>query len=284
MKQAILIPNSIKDANLLITEKVIEKLAEINIESYLEAKYRSMNIKKVSYYESLPPDSDVIIVIGGDGSVIDASELAVALDIPLIGVNLGKVGYLAQLEPESLDTLSRLTTGEYRVEEKMLLCVEKLSRDMRDKCTHLAVNDVVVSHEGYFGISDIMIENEHGDHASYRADGVIASTPAGSTAYSLSAGGPIISHTLDSITVTPICPHSFFNRSIVYGSDERIRISNAGESVLNVSVDGRYFTKIAGGESCIVYKSDKRFKTLAFTESNVFTVLSKKINHLNEFI
>ncbi len=284
MKKAILIPNPIKDAGLEVTKKVIEKLTEINTVSCIEDKYSSINVPGACYYKTAPSDADVIIVIGGDGSVIDASGLAVELDIPLVGINLGKVGYLTQLEPDSLDTLDRLATGDYRVEEKMLLSVEKLSGRYAEECTHLAVNDVVVSHEDYFGISDIMIENEHGDHVSYRADGVIASTPAGSTAYSLSAGGPIISHTLDSITITPICPHSFFNRAIVYGAGERIRISNSGETVLNVSVDGRYFTKIAKGESCSVYKSDKRFKTITFTESNVFTVLSKKINHLNEFI
>lgn len=284
MKKAVLIPNKIKDNDLVLTSRVVKKLAQIDISSYLDEKYDCVNIDGVNYYNDTPSDADFLIVVGGDGSVIDASSLAVELDIPLIGINLGKVGYLAQLEPDELDMLMRLDSGEYTMEEKMLLSVKKISLNREEVYTHLALNDVVVSHEDYFGISDIMLENERGDRVSYRADGVIASTPAGSTAYSLSAGGPIISHTLDSITVTPICPHSFFNRAIVYGPDEHIKISNSGDSVLNVSVDGRYFTKITKGESCLVYKSDKRLKTVMFTKSNVFTVLSKKINHLNEFI
>lgn len=284
MKKAILIPNKIKDNDLALTSRVVKKLIEIGIFPYLDAKYDCVDISGANYYNITPSDADFLIVIGGDGSVIDASSLAIKLDIPLIGINLGKVGYLAQLEPNELDMLTRLDSEEYTVEEKMLLSVNKISLDSEEIYANLALNDVVVSHEGYFGISDIMLENERGDRVSYRADGVIASTPAGSTAYSLSAGGPIISHTLDSITVTPICPHSFFNRAIVYGPDEHVRISNSGDSVLNVSVDGRYFTKITKGESCLVYKSDKRLKTVAFTKSNVFTVLSKKINHLNEFI
>lgn len=284
MKKAILIPNKIKDNDLALTSRVVKKLIEIGIFPYLDEKYDCVDISGANYYNIIPSDADFLIVIGGDGSVIDASSLAIELDIPLIGINLGKVGYLAQLEPNELDMLTRLDSGEYTVEEKMLLSVNKISLDKEEAYANLALNDVVVSHEGYFGISDIMLENERGDRVSYRADGVIASTPAGSTAYSLSAGGPIISHTLDSITVTPICPHSFFNRAIVYGPDEHVRISNSGDSVLNVSVDGRYFTKITKGESCLVYKSDKRLKTVAFTKSNVFTVLSKKINHLNEFI
>lgn len=284
MKKVLLIPNSIKDKDLSITAQVVKKLAEVDIIAYIEDKYCTLNIVSAEYYSEVPADLDFIIVVGGDGSVIDASALAVKFDIPLIGINLGKVGYLAQLEPDDLDTLSRLSTSEYTVEEKMLLTVEKISAGSREICPHLALNDVVVSHDDYFGISDIMLENEHGDHVNYRADGVIASTPAGSTAYSLSAGGPIVSHILDSITVTPICPHSFFNRAIVYSSDERIRISNSGDSILNVSVDGRYFTSIAKDESCMVYKSSKRLKMASFTKSNVFTILSKKINHFNEFI
>ena len=283
MKKAILIPNPIKDSGLGVTTAIVEKLIKSNILPCISEK-SGISLTGLSYYSVPPADADVIIVVGGDGSVIDASELAIELNIPLLGVNLGKVGFLAQLEPESLDVLGRLATGEYRVEEKMLLCAEKLSQGMCEKCSHLAVNDVIVSHEGYLGISDIMIDNGRGDCVSYRADGIISSTPAGSTAYSLSAGGPIISHTLDSITVTPICTHSFLNRSIVYAPDERVRISNVGDSILNVSVDGRHFAKIAYGEAIQIYKSDKKFKTLAFSDSNVFAILSKKINHLKEFI
>ena len=260
MKKAILIPNPIKDSGLGVTTAIVEKLIKSNILPCISEK-SGISLTGLSYYSVPPADADVIIVVGGDGSVIDASELAIELNIPLLGVNLG-----------------RLATGEYRVEEKMLLCAEKLSQGMCEKCSHLAVNDVIVSHEGYLGISDIMIDNGRGDCVSYRADGIISSTPAGSTAYSLSAGGPIISHTLDSITVTPICTHSFLNRSIVYAPDERVRISNVGDSILNVSVDGRHFTKIAYGEAIKIYKSDKKFKTLAFSDSNVFAILSKKIN------
>lgn len=285
MKKAILIPNPTKDNSLVVTAQIVRKLWEIKIESFVEEKYKQYDLKDVEYFNDPPKDSDLIIVVGGDGSVIDASLMAVELNIPLLAVNLGKVGYLAQLDPDSLYMLDRLATGEYKAEEKMLLEVEKLSQDARVlKCSRMALNDVVVSHENYLGISDIMIENEHGDHVSYRADGVIASTPAGSTAYSLSAGGPIISHTLDSITVTPICPHSFFNRAIVYGPLERIRISNVGKPVLNISVDGRYFDSISEGEGCVVYTSAKRLKTISFNDNNVFTVLSKKINHLNDLI
>ena len=284
MKKVVLIPNPNKDVGLSITSMVVKKLSELNITVYLDKAYEKQETHKVIYYTDMPSDADLIIVVGGDGSVIDASQFAVRYSIPLLGVNLGRVGYLTQLNPDNLDLLRRLENKEYKIESKMLLAVEKLSNGKRTECTRLGVNEVVVSHENYLGISDIMLENEHGDQVKYRSDGIIASTPAGSTAYSLSAGGPVVSHTLDSITVTPICPHSFFNRAIVYGPDERIKITNVGTSPLNISVDGRYFDSIASGETCLIYKSSKAFKTLSFGDSNVFTVLSNKINHLNDII
>ena len=167
----------------------------------------------------------------------------------------------------------------------MLLTVKKHSVDGEDEISdRFAVNDVVVSHDNYFGISDFMVENQREDHVRFRADGIIVSTPQGSTAYSLSAGGPIISHTLDSITVTPVCPHSFFNRAIVYGPEEKIKISNVSDSLVNVSIDGRLFTKLEHGDFCVVEKSNKRFKMITFGESNVFSTLSKKIKSIQDIL
>ena len=237
------------------------------------------------FYEMPPRNAELIVVVGGDGSVIDASKLAVQYDIPLIGVNLGKVGYLAELYPCDVEELSRIVTGEFKIEKKMLLEVSKHSKDgTLTCCDRFAVNDVVISHDNYFGISDFRVENEHGDHVHYRADGVIVSTPAGSTAYSLSAGGPVISHALESIMLTPVCPHTFFNRAIVYSPDEHIKISNAGDTVLNISVDGRLFSILQTDEYCVVRKSVKYFKMLTLNESNVFSILSKKIKLLHDSI
>ena len=137
---------------------------------------------------------------------------------------------------------------------------------------------------GVEDISEIKLENGRGDVVQYRADGIILATPAGSTAYSLSAGGPIISHGLDSITVTPICPHSFFNRSIVYGADERITITNMAETSLNISIDARLFDVLKKDESCTVYKSERRLRMINLEDTNLFSTLSKKIKLLHELV
>ena len=128
------------------------------------------------------------------------------------------------------------------------------------------------------------MENGRGDSLRYRADGVIVSTPLGSTAYSLSAGGPIIAHSLDVITVTPVCPHSFFNRSIIFGTDEKLRVKNHSPYDLNVSIDGRLLTSMAPGEKCMVHTSEKKIKVLTFKENNTFSNLFTKMQLVEDVI
>ncbi len=285
MKKAIVLPNKLKDSLLTLTAAVVSRLKSLGIVAYLDEEYRCESIDGAYFYTDMPIDADFIVVIGGDGSVIDASRLSLQLDLPLLGINIGKVGYLATVDPERLELLSVIAEDKAKIDEKMLLVAEKYSCDgSLIICDRLAVNDVVICHESYLGISDIKLENGRGDAVQYRADGIIVATPAGSTAYSLSAGGPIISHGLDSITVTPICPHTFFNRSIVYGSDERITISNMTDDTLNISIDGRLFDRLKKGESCRIYRSDRRLRMFNLEDTNLFSTLSKKIKLLHELV
>lgn len=282
MNKIILIPNITKDKELSFTKDIAYRLIELGLTVYLYADY---SMDGTVSYTDIPTDAELIIVVGGDGSVIDASGLAVELDVPLLGINLGKVGYLTTLDPDNYNELSKLVIDEFFISEKMLLSVIKTDKN-GDKCysNRLALNDVIVTHDSYLGIADFKIENSRGDSVIYRADGVIISTPSGSTAYSLSAGGPIISHTLDSIMVTPVCPHSFFNRAIIYGPEERIRITNLSDVSLNISVDGRLFSSMANGESCEIVRSNRKIKMLTFGESNLFATLSKKIKLLHDSV
>lgn len=285
MKKVIVLPNLVKDLGLIITKKVVTKLLQLGISPYIDnSVMHQADIGGVGY-DRLPLDAELIIVIGGDGSVIDASRLAVELDIPMIGINLGKVGYLSTIDPEEIELLSNIVSGDYRINERMLLSAGK--RDLNGKniiSERLALNDVVISREGSLGICGFSVKNKCGDKVNYRADGVVVSTPAGSTAYSLSAGGPIVSHTLDLIVLTPICPHSFLNRSIVYGPEEEICVTNTTEVSLSVNIDGRPFASLGCGESCLISKSYKKIKIMTFVESNLFSTLSKKIKFLHDSI
>lgn len=282
LKRIIIVPNPNKDEGLKVTAAIAEKLCSLGFECFVERKYGCDALVGVTYFD-MSTDADLIVVIGGDGSVIDASRRAVEADIPLLGVNLGKIGYLSEVEPDNIGLLEMLSKGEYRLEDKMLLSVEKYCADGSVVYSErLAVNDVVISHDNYFGIAELRLENGQGELVNYRADGLIVATPAGSTAYSLSAGGPVISHELDSMTVTPVCPHSFFNRSVIFGPNECLKISNSGDRPLIVSVDGRYFTSIDSGEYCAVRKSARRFRMLTFTGNNMFTTLFNKIKIIGD--
>lgn len=281
MKNILVIPNTLKDTDLSVTSRVIEKLTEFGMTALVSADFSGRFDGKIEYFTSLPSSAELVLVIGGDGSVIDASRIAIELDIPLLGVNLGNLGYLSEVETDELDILKKLADGDYIVDDKMLLEVILGKSGKVSKAQRLAVNDIIVSHSEYLGIADICLENSMNEAVKYRADAVILATPAGSTAYALSSGGPIISHNLDSITATPVSPHSFFNRSIVYSANEEIKVSNIGSYSIKVSIDGRFFDSLEKGDFCIVKKSDKRFKMLTFSANNMFTTLFNKLKILS---
>lgn len=281
MKNILVIPNTLKDSDLSVTTRVIEKLTEFGMTALVSAEFSKKFVGKIEYFTSLPVSAELVLVIGGDGSVIDASRIAIGLDIPLLGVNLGNLGYLSEVETDDLDILKKLADGDYIVDDKMLLEVSLSKSGKITNAQRLAVNDIIISHSEYLGIADICLENSRSEAVKYRADAVILATPAGSTAYALSSGGPIISHNLDSITATPVSPHSFFNRSIVYSANEDLKVSNIGRYSIKVSIDGRFFDSLENGDYCIVKKSDKRFKMLTFSENNMFTTLFNKLKILS---
>lgn len=277
MKNILIIPNKNKDKEYKISIASAKKLSELGVSVYIQAKYETDLEKHAIIVDEIPKSVELIIVVGGDGSVIDASVYAVELNIPVLGINLGNLGYLAELEPDSLDTLEKLTKNEYKIEEKMLLSVKIVSDEVEVVSPRLALNDVIISHETYVGLAELSLTDSHGESVKYRADGLILSTPVGSTAYSLSAGGPIVSHDIDSITATPICPHSFFDRSIIFNSDECLRITNNGINNLNITVDGRYFNELRAGAVCYISSASVRFKMLTFSGNNMFSTLFGKM-------
>ena len=281
MKRILVVPNTLKDADLSVTSKVVDKLREFNLIPFMNADFSEKIGDRAEYFATYPNDAELILVIGGDGSVIEASRIAIALDIPLLGVNLGNLGYLSEVELDELDLFEKLAKDEYVISDKILLETEIFKNGISEKAERLAVNDIIISHSEYLGIADICLENSMKETVKYRADAVILATPAGSTAYALSSGGPIISHNLDSITATPVSPHSFFNRSIVYSADEELKVSNIGNTLLKVSVDGRLFDSLGNGDYCVIKKSDKRFKMLTFSANNMFATLFNKLKILS---
>ena len=282
MKKIIIVPNVNKDGGLRVTHSVVNILYDSGVTVYIDCKYAKDFDDKVKPFCDLPTDAELIIVVGGDGSILDASAAALELDIPIVGVNLGKVGYLSEVEPDSLDVLKRIISNDFTVKERMLLTAKKISEGVVSLSQRLAVNDVVISHDRYFGISDLSLTDGKGETVKYRADGLVLSTPLGSTAYSLSAGGPIVAPGLLTIVVTPVCPHSFFNRSILFSQGTELTVTNTGEANLNISIDGRFFAEMRAGDLCVVAAANKKLKILTFKENCTFSTLFGKMKIMED--
>lgn len=281
MKNFAVIPNPKKDKDLEITKKVVNTLLSSGGIVYIDKSFSGTVADNVTYVDDFPSDTELIIVVGGDGSMLDASVKAVELDVPLVGVNLGKVGYLSEVEPDNIEILNSVFNNEYKITEKMLLTTKLISGEKESVASRFGVNDVVISHDSFLGIAEFTVGSFEGG-VKYRADGIVISTPAGSTAYSLSAGGPIVSHGINAIVVTPVCPHSFFDRSIIFSPEDIIKIKNTGSEKLNISIDGRYFSALLPDEECVVETSEKKVKVLTFKENNMFSTLFKKMRILED--
>ena len=281
MKNIAIIPNVNKEGVFDVAKRVAQIVSENGGMTFIDKQYGSQYQTFSNSYTDFPLECELIIVIGGDGSVIDASVLAVKYDIPILGINLGNLGYLAEIELESLNILKKLFTEEYKIEEKMLLLAAKQTKNkQKTLASRLAVNDVIISHESYLGVAEFMLITDDNEYVKYRADGIIFSTPAGSTAYSLSTGGPVVDHGINAIVATPICPHSFFNRSIIFNENAALAIKNTGKAALKISIDGRLFDVLEVGEECVVTKSEKRLKVLAFNVNNMFSTLFSKMKKI----
>lgn len=282
MKKILIIPNKNKDKDLEVSARVAKILASGGAAVYIEDRYETTLSNNAEPVSKIPDNIELIVVIGGDGSVLDASVFAIEKELPILGVNLGKLGYLAELDVDNIGLLNRLFSGEYAVEDKMLLEVSRISNGEIFTSERLAVNDIIISHDTFLGIADFKLEKSDGECVRYRADGMIFSTPVGSTAYSLSAGGPIVAHGINSILVTPIAPHSFFNRSIIFSPRDKLKIKNSSETELKISVDGRLFAALNTDEECLVRTSEKTLKMLSFNQNNNFSALFKKMRNLED--
>jgi NAD+ kinase len=193
-----------------------------------------------------PPD--VIVGIGGDGTLLRAAHLAHELDVPVIGVNLGTVGYLTEVEPENVgEMLRRLAAGGLGVHSRMTVAAETPDGSMLH-----GINDIVMEKVLSQRLVRIAVEVSGEFFTTFRADGLIVATPLGSTAYSLSAGGPVVDPDLDVLIMTPVAPHSLMSRPTVFTPDTELRFTVATERQVRVNVDGRVGVVLDEGQSVVV--------------------------------
>jgi len=198
-------------------------------------------------------DLDLVVGVGGDGTLMRAAHLAHEHDVPVIGINLGTVGYLTEVEPEHVEEmLRRLAAGDLAVNQRMTVAAE-----LPDGSVLHGINDVVLEKVISQRLVQITVDVDDEFFTTFRADGLIIATPLGSTAYSLSAGGPIVDPDLDVLIMTPVAPHSLMNRPIVLTDDTRLTFTVATERQVRVNLDGHVGGVLEEGESVVVRAGER---------------------------
>ena len=287
IKKALIITNfNIYDqaqAALKVAEKLESLGCEVCTLTYNKEKiYRQKGKVRFTY---LPMDEayksvDAVIVLGGDGTILESSRRSAPYGIPVLGLNLGRLGYMAELEMSEINELSHMVAGEYTLERRSMLNIELINSEGEVRQSEYALNDAVLSNGSISRVVDLELY-EGGVHiANYRSDGMIIATPTGSTAYSLSAGGAIIDPRLNCLCVTPICPHSLYARPMVFPDSACIEIKNVcpREKTLFLTVDGRVNYEISIGERVRISRSPLFTTFIRIKDCSFYSRLRQKMS------
>lgn len=231
--------NAIKDGSIELAAKIAVLLRENGVAPCVYGK-NSLNAEKIgAQIVESPGICSFIVTVGGDGTIIKWGKIAAQFDLPLLGVNMGRLGFMATLEPEEIERIPDLLLGKLSASRRMLLDC-KVRRGDKVIFTESVINDVIVSRSSQSKLPEYVVSCGAAEVSRVRADGVILSTPTGSTAYSLSAGGPILSPDLECIEFTALCPHTLFNRPMIFSDKQpvAVTVNHYQNSRATFSVDG----------------------------------------------
>lgn len=228
--------------------------------------------------EELPAHSDLLIVLGGDGTLLSAARLAADREVPILAVNLGGMGFLTTVpQDEIYEILEEIFSCKHRVSERVLL-EARIVRDGTVIRRQIALNDAVLNKAALARIMDVTLRVDSEYVTTYKADGLILSTPTGSTAYSLAAGGPIVYPTVESFVVTPICPHTLTNRPLVIPDTAKIEIDFQSEDdAVFLTLDGQIGIELARGDHIVVRKAPEKLRLVRPARKTYFQILRNKL-------
>ena len=283
MKKVILTPNPYRDKNFQTVRSALDVLKKTGVETRLCLPFevdRSYDLPKDLKFSRLDRElsgADLIICFGGDGTILHMSKTATRAGIPILGVNIGTMGFMAELESTELEQLKRLATGDFTVDKRMMLDVT-VFRD-RDIIFHdICLNDVVITKGAVARIVHLAVECDGVEAMECGGDGVIVATPTGSTAYSLSAGGPIVEPAAHSILVTPICAHDVGSRCMV-ASDKRVitvKLTRNARRNAYLSVDGGKSVRLNMGDVTTIKKSNLETSLVRLKDRSFYDVVNQK--------
>lgn len=278
-----LIPNMTRQNAPDVTKKVLKELEKLDVTVLLSESFIN-DFGKADYIkycdiESSIKECDIVLTVGGDGTFIKSAKLSSENNKPLLCINAGKLAYLAGLESSELSLLKDVVKGEFKTEKRMMLDANIIDKNGKVIYHSNCLNDAVVSRCGTVRIMTLSIDCNGSHLMDYSADGVIISTPTGSTAYSFSAGGPVIEPQIDSMLITPVCCHSFFSRSVVLRPDSLLEVKhdNSGEAML--SCDGEEPVLVPQDSIVKIECSQKKAEFIKVKNDTFIDILNKKMTN-----
>lgn len=270
-------------AAMQVAQELVELGARILIcESYKEKILRARKNRKEFVYlplQEVYERADCAVVLGGDGAILDAARHCAPLGKHLLGINMGRLGYMAELDMKHLEALPRIVNGEYHIDERAMLSVEVFNQNGGRKAESFALNDAVASNGSVARIVDLELYEGGEMVSAFRADGLIVATPTGSTAYSLAAGGSIVDPKLPCICVTPICSHSLTTRPMLFRDDAVLEVKNVcqREKMLYLTVDGRINFELYRGDYVRITRSPMTLKLIRLNDAGFYVRLQSKM-------
>lgn len=277
MKRFCIITNQEKDNGLSTTCEVEQYLKEYGCECFRAGWTDGDSDAGYTDIHQIPENTDCVIVLGGDGTLLHAVQNLAERGIPILGINLGTLGFLTEVEPSELkESIRRLIADDYMIEEHTMLKAEA-----GGSISHV-LNDVVISRSGFSRLIRLKLFINGMPLQVYTGDGLLISTPTGSTAYNLSAGGPVVAPGVDMFVITPICPHSLSERSLVISADDRIEIEversrKTQEEEAIATVDGQIFMNLHVGDRIVLSRSERSAKLIRFEKNRFYQALQTKL-------
>lgn len=260
---------------------VIKILTDGGADVYVQNEYKPIFKSTKAKFENFDIAMslcDCAIAIGGDGTILNIAKKAAFLNKSALGINAGRLGFMSGIERDELSLLTKLINKEYIIDDRAMLKAT-IEKDGEVLSSHHCLNDIVVSRGNFARLIDVTITCDGRSVSNMRSDGVIISTPTGSTAYSMAAGGPVVSPEADCIIETPICPHSLMDRSIIFSADKELIVTanNDQNNSPIMTVDGQEAVNLTPGCQIHIKKSDITTKLIKLKPENFYEVLNKKI-------
>lgn len=283
MKNVILTPNPYRDKNFQTVREAMRILNNAGVQAKVCLPFevdRSFELPRDIRFSRLDrelPNAEMLICFGGDGTILHTAKAATRKGIPILGVNIGTMGFMAELESSEMDMLTRVSTGDYTVDSRMMLDVT-IQRD-RDIIYHdICLNDVAITKGTVARIVHLGVKCDDVSAMECGGDGIIIATPTGSTAYSLSAGGPIVEPDARNIIITPVCAHDMISRSMVVSDKRKLTVQMIQNVRRNayLSVDGGKAIRMNMGDTAIIKKSNLETKLVRLNERSFYEVLNTK--------